>query len=102
MNPAGGEQPALHNLRVMLSSFRKVCPDVDILTTDDESVALNPAVILTDCSASYQLCVTRRRSMPNPSCVSEVGGGKLAESKSTGCWQDAPCFGGQRVCGLRG
>jgi len=45
-----GEQPALHNLRVMLSSFRKACPDADILITDDECVALNPAVLLTDYS----------------------------------------------------
>jgi hypothetical protein len=53
------------------------------------------------CSASYKLCVKRCRGLPNPSCVSEVCGGKLDECNSTGCWQDAPRFGGQKTCGLR-
>ena len=53
------------------------------------------------CAASYKLCVKRCRGLPNPSCVSEVCGGKLEECNSSGCWQDAPRFGGQKTCGLR-
>ena len=53
------------------------------------------------CTASYKLCVKHCRSLPNPSCVSEVCGGKLEGCNSSGCWQDAPRFGGQKTCGLR-
>lgn len=36
------------------------------------------------------------KASPIPHGASEVCGGKLAECQSTGCWQDAPRFGGQK------
>jgi|GEM_PF-5411834 len=43
-----GEAPALHNLRVTLSSFRKTDPHADILTVDEDVLALNLSLVAAD------------------------------------------------------
>jgi hypothetical protein len=55
------------------------------------------------CTATFNVCVARCRK-DNPqdkACPSDHCSPKLAQCKSTGCWQEGQRYGGRQTCGLK-
>lgn len=65
-------------------------------------LAAGPALAQSSCGSFQALCAKRcKERAQNPNCVSEVCGAKLAECRSTGCWQEASAYGGKQTCNLK-
>ncbi len=54
------------------------------------------------CKATFDLCASRCRTrLPDDkNCTSDHCSPKLAECRSTGCWQEGRLYGGATTCGL--
>jgi len=59
------------------------------------------AQTFTSCSQAHQVCAARCNTSDNASCVREVCAPKLKSCRASGCWQEAPRFGGGQTCNLK-
>lgn len=54
------------------------------------------------CQSMFSTCAARckQRAPQDKNCVSDHCSPKLAECRSTGCWQEGQMYGGGKTCGL--
>jgi hypothetical protein len=64
--------------------------------------AVDGASAQSSCSAFHAICAQRCRTdhAENKNCSAEFCSPKLGQCRSSGCWQDAPSYGGALHCNL--
>jgi hypothetical protein len=80
------------------------CASFFAIAANSTASASEAIILAADTCASFQSTCAVRCRKDNPqdkSCVSDHCLPKLAQCKTTGCWQEGQRYGGGQTCGMK-